>query len=283
MSKKAGGVVNATKKTATKLAMAASLVLAFVLMSACSSSMSIKQGGEEFGIDGDKYYEALTYQDDGDYFEAIRAWAEVLADEPRFAQAHFNIGLVYDMLNMVPESIEHYELAVQNAEASRDLINGNNPAEESAADTKASLALYNSHLGAAYLRGGLVDEAIDALKRAETEDPFNPTIHYNLSAAFMAKNNYEMGLKQADIAVDLLAKPDAKTSNGLSTDVDMDRLGTYLLRQARCHLVRNELDKAEACLDRVTKQCNVEVPADMLLELNAAKKAAEPAEEGTKE
>ena len=238
--------------------------------------MSIKQGGEEFGIKADKYYEALKLQDDADYFESIRAWSEVLEDEPRFAQGQFNIGLIYDMLNMVPEAIEHYELAVQAAEESRDLIGNGNEARENSADTKASIALYNAHLGAAYLRGGLIDEAITALVKAETDDQFNPAIHYNLAAAFMAKGNYEVALKQADIAVDLVAKPDSKTTSGLASDVDTDRLAAYLLRQGKCHIARAEWEKAKACFDRIVAQCHGTVPAETMAELNAGMKAAEP-------
>ncbi|MCB9893595.1 MAG: tetratricopeptide repeat protein [Planctomycetes bacterium] len=242
--------------------------------------MSIKQGGEEFGIKADKYYEALKLQDDGDYFESIRAWSEVLDDEPRFAQGHFNIGLIYDMLNMVPEAIEHYELAVQAAEESKDMIGNGNEARESAADTTASIALYNAHLGAAYLRGGLIDEAITALQKAEVSDQYNPMVHYNLAAAFMAKGNYEMALKQADIAVDLIAKPDGKTTSGLSTDVDTDRLAAYLLRQGKCHIARAEWDKAKACFDRITVQCHGTIPAETQAELDAGMKAAQPKDGG---
>jgi tetratricopeptide (TPR) repeat protein len=271
--------VNAT----TKLATAASLLTVFILMTACSSSLSIKQGGEEFGVDGDKYYEALTLQDDGDYFEAIRAWSEVLADEPRFAQGHFNIGLIYDMMNMVPEAREHYELAVQAAESSKDLIGNGNQARESDADTKASLALYNAHLGAAYLRGGLINEAITALEKSEVDDQYNASVHYNLAAAYMQKGNYEMALKQADIAVDLTAKPDPKTTTGLATEVDTDRLAAYLIRQGKCHIARAEWEKAKACFDRVVSQCNAVVPAESLEALNKGMGIAAPAEEGESE
>jgi len=274
MSTEPGGVVNTTKK----LGMAAGLLAMFVL-TACASGKSIKQGAEEFSIPADKYYEALQLQDDAKYFEAIRAWSEVLVDEPRFAQGHFNIGLIYDNLNMVPEAIEHYELAVQAAEDSRDLIGGDNPAAEDGGNITASIALYNLHLGAAYLRGGLVDEAIDALKKSIKDDQFNPTAHYNIAAGYMALNDFESALVHADVAVDLVSKPDSKRASGIAAEVDMKQLGNYLLRQARCHLARQEWDKARSCLERAKTQCKLDIPVDMQKQLDEAA-AAKPAEAG---
>lgn len=274
MSTEPGGVVNTTKK----LGMAAGLVAMFVL-TACASGKSIKQGAEEFSIPADKYYEALQLQDDAKYFEAIRAWSEVLVDEPRFAQGHFNIALIYDNLNMVPEAIEHYELAVQAAEDSRDLIGGDNPAAEDGGNITASIALYNLHLGAAYLRGGLVDEAIDALKKSIKDDQFNPTAHYNIAAGYMALHDYESALIHADIAVDLVSKPDSKRTSGIAAEVDMKQLGNYLLRQARCHLARQEWDKARSVLERAKTQCKLDIPVDMQKQLDEAA-AAKPAEAG---
>ncbi|MCA8945943.1 MAG: tetratricopeptide repeat protein, partial [Planctomycetes bacterium] len=263
MSNELGGVVNATKKMTSKLVMAAAIVGAFVMMSACASGKTIKQGSEEFSIPEDKYFEALELQDDGMYFESIRAWTEVLDSEPRFAQGHFNLGLIYDQLNLVPEATQHYELAVQYAEG-----------------LKPDESLYNLHLGAAYLRSGLVDEAIEALKQALTDDPYNATIHYNLSAAYMARKNYDNALLEADTAVDLLAQPDAKRADGLNEGVDRTRLGNYLLRQAACHIAREEWDKARAGLERAEKQCGTTVPAEMWEQLDAATKPMEPEEGG---
>lgn len=265
--------MNATKK----LVMAAAVVGIVVMMSACASGKTIKQGAEEFSITEAKYYEALELQDGGQYFKAITAWNELLDDEPRFAQGHFDLGLIYDKLNLVPEATEQYELAVQYAQDSAEMVGKDNPAMEDAADTRASLALYNTHLGAAYLRAGLVDEGIDALNAALKDDPYNATIHYNLSAAYMARKNFDDALTQADIAVDLTAHPDSKRGDGLDVEVDRERLGHYLLRQAACHLARKEYDKARIALERAETQCGAEVPAAMWEKLDAAPKPEEEA------
>lgn len=257
--------------------MAAGLLGMFVMVSACASGKSIKQGTEEFSIPEAKYHEALQHYDNGDYFESIRAWSEVLDSEPRFAQGHFNIGLVYDKLNMVPEATEHYEAAIQAAEDTNK-PQGNEPPAEDPKNTKAALALYNLHLGAAYLRSSLVDEALLALNKSLEMDPFNPTVHYNLSAAYIAKADWDNALLQADIAVDLASKPDASHQSKLATEVDIEQLGKYLLRQAECHAALGEWDKAWACIDRARTQCKTDLPP-----LLAKKMEEAPAAESTPE
>jgi tetratricopeptide (TPR) repeat protein len=248
--------VNAIKKTG----MAVSLLAMFVVLTACASGKSIKQGTEEFSVPEAKYHEALSLYDDAMYFESIQAWTEVLDSEPRFAQGQFNIGLIYDKLNMIPEAIEHYELALQFQEDTMVLDGGRQMVEDQKA-ANAALALYNLNLGAAYLRAGLVDEAMEALNEAARLDNYNPTVHYNLSAAFIAKENYDDGLLQADIAVDLASKPSVKNDTKIDTEVDLVALGNYLLRQAECHALRGEWEKARACVDRARTQSKAEPEA----------------------
>jgi tetratricopeptide (TPR) repeat protein len=271
-----GGVVKATKK----LGMVVALLAFGAVMTACASGKSIKQGNEEFSISEAKYHEALAAQDNSqEYFEAIRAWSKVLEDEPRFAQAHFNLGVIYDKLNMVPEAMEHYELAVQYLENSLEVET--DETVEPPKDSAAALALYNLHLGAAYLRGGLIDEAEVALLEASKGDQWNPTVHYNLAACYMAQNHYDKGLIHADIAVDLYAKPDSKNTNKLSNDVDAERLGKYVLRQAECHLALREWEKARVALNRAKDQCHVDVPAALWAELEGGEEQKEmESEEG---
>lgn len=268
MNTEMGGVVKATKK----LGMIVALAAFGVAMSACASGKSIKQGNEEFRIPEAKYYEALSAQDDTEYFAAIRAWAEVLESEPRYAQGHFNMAVIHDKLNLVPEAIEHYELALQMLENSLEVES--QTTVETRADSDAALALYNLHLGAAYLRAGLVSESEVALTRALERDPYNPTVHYNLAACYMNQRHFDKGLIHADTAVDLYAKPDSKNVNRLANDVDAKRLGKYVLRQAQCHLALEEWDKAEVALNRAKDQCRVEVPAALWKELDNGREQA---------
>ncbi|MBX3460475.1 MAG: tetratricopeptide repeat protein [Planctomycetes bacterium] len=231
------------------------------MVAACGSSRKIKQGSEEFSIDEGAYLEAMSLQDDGMYFEAIKAWQTVLKDEPRWALGNFNIALIYDQLNLVPEAIEHYELAVRWSEEHNDDANAR--------------ALYNLHLGAAYVRASLPKEAVDALKKALATDQFNPYVHFNLSSAYIMRKDYDRALMHADSAVDLAAKPGP---GGLDESVDRAELGKFILRQAECHLERGEWEKARTALMRARKQCNVEATPrmwDAIKNGEAAAKAAE--------
>lgn len=264
-----GGVVKATKR----FGMVTAIIALGMAMTACASGKTIDQGNEELSIDESKYHEALKLQDDGAYFKSMRAWEEVLSDEPKFAAGHFNLGLINDKLNLVDEAIPHYELAVQMLENSLEV---DDDPEETKKESQASLAMYNLHLGAAYLRDARIEEGEVTLMKALELDPYNPTIHYNLAACFMSQKHFDLGLLHADQAVDLYAKPDSKNNNRLAAEVDALRLGKYLLRQAQCHLAMEEWDKAEVCLNRAKTQCRIDVPAALWTELDEGKNPKKP-------
>ena len=65
------------------MGMALGVIGVIFALSACGSSMRIKQGNEEFSIDADKYYEALTMQDDEEYAAEVRALDQQIEDEAR--------------------------------------------------------------------------------------------------------------------------------------------------------------------------------------------------------
>jgi tetratricopeptide (TPR) repeat protein len=225
-----------------KLGLALAVAAAAVFANACSSTRTIKQGNLEFSIKQDKYIEALALADDGQFFEAIQAWKEVLDDEPRWAMGQFNLGQLYDRLNLIPEATERYELAVK---------------------LDAEQAAYHLNLGTAYLRQGLTMQALAALKAAAEKDPYNHLAHYNLAGAYMALSDHDNALLHADVAVDLYARPDAKTESLLSEGVDRQMLGRMLVRQAECHIARGEMEKARQCADRIERQCRVKLPASL--------------------
>lgn len=227
----------------------------------CGGGKTIQQGEDRFSIDVNRYDEALSLQVGGDYYHAIRVWKELLADQPRFAQGHYNLGVIYDYLNMVPEAIDSYERASLLVAELGDAH-------------KADQALYNAKLGAAYLRYGMEGEAADALHKAIERDGYNPRAHFNMAGALMAQGNYDEGLLHADVAVDLMAVPDAKNASGLARTVDRNLLGKFMLRQAECHLMREEWDKARSMLERARKQCSADIPATMWDRLNAGEAAA---------
>lgn len=240
-----------------KLGLALAMVAFGLIGAACSSTRTIKQGNEEFTILEDKYIEALSLADDGRHFEAIQAWKEVLADEPRWAMGHFNLGQVYDKLNLMPEAMEHYEVAVK--------LDGEQGA-------------YHLNLGTVYLRSGLTKQALDSLKKAAEKDPYSHLVHYNLAGAYLVLADHDNALIHADIAVDLYSKPEGKNESGLSEGVDREMLARMLVRQAECHVARGEGEKARQCADRITRQCRVELPGrlvEMMEKLPPAEKTGE--------
>ncbi|MBX3472784.1 MAG: tetratricopeptide repeat protein [Planctomycetes bacterium] len=240
-----------------KFGLAVALAVCGLIGTACSSTRTVKQGNEEFTILEAKYLEALSLADDGKHFEAIQAWKEVLADEPRWAMGHFNLGQIYDKLNLMPEAMEQYEQA---------------------AKLDGEQGIYHLNLGTVYLRSGLSKQALDALKKAAEKDPYNHLVHYNLAGTYLVLADHDNCLIHADIAVDLYSRPESKNESGLAEGVDRDMLAKLLARQAECHVARGEAEKARQCADRITRQCRVELPrrlADMLDSLPPAEKTEE--------
>jgi tetratricopeptide (TPR) repeat protein len=214
--------------------------------SACGSGgYTVKQGNELIDIDQALYNEAIQLQNKGNYLKSMTRWNDLLVDSPNFAQAHFNLGVIYERQNLVPEAINEYEIAVS--------LDAN--------------YLYHRHLGEAYLRGGFYDAAIIELEKAVELDRYSPHAHYNLAAAYMSIDNYDQALLHADSAVDLYAQPDSKNEDGLARGVDRRLLAGYLIRETECHIHRSEWDKANACADRIKNQCRQKLPDDLSIEL----------------
>ncbi|MEE9311322.1 MAG: tetratricopeptide repeat protein, partial [Planctomycetota bacterium] len=192
------------------------------------------------------------------FLKANTRWNELLTESPRFAQAHFNQGVIYERLNLVPEAISKYEIAV-NLDAN---------------------FLYHRHLGEAYLRGGLYDAAIVELEKAVEMDRYSTHAHYNLAAAYMSVDNYDQALIHADTAVDIYSKPDKKTEDGIARTVDRRLLAAYLAREAWCHIERDEWDKANVSATRITDQCRQDLSDRLRIKLSDHKEATKTTGDG---
>lgn len=233
------------------------LALAIVgIVVGCSSSISFKQGDEELSVPEADYYDALKLGDGGRTTEAIAAWLDIVADEPKFALGHYNVGCLYDSVFDFDKAMESYEQAVRL-----------DPAQ----------AAYHLALGTVYLRRGMTTHAVKELKEAAAKDPFNHYAAYNLSGAYMALKDFDNALLHADRAVDLYAKPGTGES-GLAEGVEPTLLAKFLERQAWCHVERGELDKATQCAERIEKQCRDKVPAKLKLKLEVKPAADKPDE-----
>jgi tetratricopeptide (TPR) repeat protein len=206
------------------------------------------QNGEEITIDEEKYIKALDETRSGRLYDAIGTWKEVIADEPRCALAHFNLGQLYDKLNMFAEAMDRYEAACRFEPGKAD---------------------HHANLGGVYLKMGMVKDAMRELKDALGKDPYNYLIDFNLAGVYLAMSDHDNALLHADKAVDLYSVPGTSES-GLGQGVDREVLAKLLARQAECHAERGETDKARQCADRIRKQCRVEVPAKLQAMLDKA-------------
>lgn len=225
------------------------MALAGILAGACSSGRVVQQGADEFSIDEEKYHEALSMASAGRYQESINAWKEVLADEPRWAMAHFNLGQLYDRLDQIPDAITCYERAVT---------------------LTPDVAVYHFNLGGAFFKVGRYEAAARCFKDALAKDPYNHLADFNLAGVYMSMKDYDTALVHADRAVDLYAVTDTRNESGLAAGVDRGALAKLLERQAECHIARGEMDKARQCVDRIVNQCRSEVPKALQLKLDGA-------------
>jgi len=219
------------------------------------------QGKDELSINEELYIEALAHHNAMRFKPAIEAWQELIAEEPRFALAHFNLGQMYDKLDQVPDALPCYERAVQ-------LVPDN--------------GIYRLNLGSLYLRQGMARPALAELREALTRDPYNFLIDYNLAGAYLALNDHDNALIHADKAVDLYSVPGPNES-GLKDGVDREMLTRLLARQAECHVVRGEMDKARQCVDRIVNQCRTEVPVRLQTMLDKTAPGDAPARRYTPE
>lgn len=244
-------------------------VLGLAVGMGCAAGKTYTQNNEQITIDEGLYMKALNFQRSKDYARALHAWDELLDKEPRCALAYANRGKIYDALNMVPDAVDAYESAMRY-----DPLN---------TETMANL-------GAAYLRAGKVNNALDILNMCIEKDPYRAVAHFCLAGAYLEAKHLDKALLHADIAADLVAVPDKKTESGLAPDVDRERLGLYLMRQAECHIERArvidesgkepaakaEYDKAKVCLSRVEKQCNMVVPASLSARIPVVEEPKQP-------
>lgn len=98
---------------------------------------------------------AQRAQQQGEYSIAEREYRAVLADEPDFAEAYMNLGLVFQLQNRIPEATAEFRHALK---------------------IKPALAGANFFLGVDYCKGGEGARAIPFLRAAARQDPNRPDI-----------------------------------------------------------------------------------------------------------
>lgn len=144
-----------------------------------------------------------------DYAAAEREYRAVLADVPSFAEAHMNLGLLYQLQDRTPEAMAEFRRALK---------------------IKPALAGANFFLGVNYCKKGDGAKAISYLKAASRQEPNRPDIW-----AWLATAQEVSGDSQAEVTT-------LKHALRLQTsDVDM----LYLLGHAYERLAKQEVVRLE--------------------------------------
>jgi tetratricopeptide (TPR) repeat protein len=131
--------------------------LVFLTFSAVACQQLTAQGGAARVSASDSvkahFGAAQLAQQQHDYVTAEREYKAVLSEEPRFAEAHMNLGLVYQLGNRVPEAMTEFR---------------------SALNLKPSLVGANFFLGVDYCNMGKGADALPYLRTAVRSEPRRP-------------------------------------------------------------------------------------------------------------
>ena len=118
-------------------------------------------GGESSQVEG-HFTAAQQAQKIGDYATAEREYLSVLTMKPNFAEAHMNLGLVYQLQDHIPDAMAEFRRALQ---------------------LKRTLTGANFFLGVDYCKAGEGTKAIPYLKAAARQEPQQPDIWSWLATA----------------------------------------------------------------------------------------------------
>ena len=117
----------------------------------------------------DKYSMGIALMEEGDYEKALPILQEAVKENPRHAEAYFQLGCCDSGLGRHIEAVEAYKQAIEM-----------NP----------RLAEAYSWLSAAYLNLGHHQEAIDSLKQAIRVKPDLAITYYNLGSTYFTLGRY---------------------------------------------------------------------------------------------
>src|SRR5439155_543706 len=109
-------------------------------------------GGESSQVEG-HFTAAQQAQKIGDYATAEREYLSVLTMKPNFAEAHMNLGLVYQLQDHIPDAMAEFRRALR---------------------LKRTLTGANFFLGVDYCKAGEGTKAIPYLKAAARQEPQQP-------------------------------------------------------------------------------------------------------------
>jgi Tfp pilus assembly protein PilF len=110
------------------------------------------------------------------YEALIGAFTEALDEDPKMAEAHYNLGCIHEALRDDPKAAEHYKKALQ---------------------IYPGLGVAAANWGALLMRHNKLDEALVVLKRAMSKDSKNSPVLLNMAAIYQRKGQGDKALKRA--------------------------------------------------------------------------------------
>jgi len=166
----------------------------------------------------DHWTQALYYQKDGDFDNALKHYAALLDKEPMNAQVRNNLGMLYQQRGMLAQAVREFQralnidrryvrahnnlgvayLAQRNVDAAAAQFRAALDIDRRNVDAMVNLAIAEKALGQRA-------RAKEGLLRALTIDPRSPTAHYNLGVlcdetgeAALAMQHYRSFLENAN-------------------------------------------------------------------------------------
>ena len=141
-------------------------LLAVLMLVACHWCQSTGQTTTSRGPASDRiqnhFAAAQQAQQRNDYATAEREYQAVLVEAPGFAEAHMNLGLIYQLQDRAPEAMAQFRQALK---------------------IKPTLAGANFFLGVDYCKNGEGTKAVPYLKAASRQQPNQPDIWSWLATA----------------------------------------------------------------------------------------------------
>jgi len=141
------------------------LCAVLMLLTACWSQSAERSPTAQSSSDetSQSHFDAAQQaQKRGDYGTAEREYEAVLRDSPQFAEAHMNLGLIYQLQDRIPDAVEQFRSAIK---------------------IKPALVGANFFLGVDYCKTGEGAKAVPYLKAAARQEPKRPDIWAWLATA----------------------------------------------------------------------------------------------------
>jgi len=127
-------------------------------------------------LDAIASYRAQKKTGNFDYQSLLAEFEAALEKDPKLAEAHYNIGCIYEALRKDKKAQEHYKKALQ---------------------IRGDLAPAAANWGSLLARKGKLDQALLVYKRALSKESKNSAVMLNMASIYHQQKKYDAALKTA--------------------------------------------------------------------------------------